>query len=262
MTDLETPEAPEVQDTPTEETPPETPVNETDTVEENADVDYFDEKFDPATLSDELRPGWKQIHGRYTQKFQELSEQRKELEENKLVLDALRSDDPEQQAAALRYLGYDIDDPEDGDDLEPDLDDEDNELAELRQQIHEMREWRESLTAQEQQAEYEQAIDAYCDEQLDDLKSSTGREFTDPEVRRLEKLAFASPNEDDLPDYKAAYEDLYGDFLPTQRTAWLETKRTDGQPGKGRAGTPQVDLSNDEERRAFMARAIESGASE
>jgi len=43
-------------------------------------ADPFDGKFNPDTLSPELRPGWDQLYADYTRKTQEVAEQRKQFE--------------------------------------------------------------------------------------------------------------------------------------------------------------------------------------
>src|SRR2546430_2455221 len=74
----------------------------------------FDEKFDPASLPDELRPAYNQMRADYTQKTQSLADQRREAEQYQQIVGALTSDDPEMRTAALTALGYDYSQPEIG----------------------------------------------------------------------------------------------------------------------------------------------------
>jgi hypothetical protein len=253
---------PPVEDQPTDQDTPEldsqTETTQPDQVSEPDEaVEIFSDTFDPATLDEALRPAYQQMRADYTKKTQSLSEQRKEIEESKRLLEFLQSDDPDEQRLALHALGYDVDLPDEED--APEYDAEDNELAELKAELAEIREWQQGQQEQSQQAEFSQALDAFVNEELDNLEKSTGRKFDDKELDLLAAVANATPDADDLPDFRAAYERLYGDFLPAQKKAWMDGKKPAPAPGKGTSGTPQVDLSDDDARIAQLARDIEAG---
>jgi len=77
------PEAPQPDQASEQPTPPEQPVAEEqpdDAFTGTSEDSFMGEGFNPDLLPDELQPGFKQLQGRWTQRMQEVAEQRKELE--------------------------------------------------------------------------------------------------------------------------------------------------------------------------------------
>jgi hypothetical protein len=257
----------DVQDQPTDESTPQAPETSVEDKADEPDIDLFDERFDPAQLDDALRPAYKQMQGRFTQRMQELAEERREVEENKQLLEFLRSDDDEERALALQALGYDLDSDADAvaDDLEDDYDEdyEDNELSGFKQKLAELEQWKqaqeqaftENLQQQEAQ-QYEDAVNEFLDESWVELKKETGRKFSKKAEITLEQLAAANLDEDGLPDLRAAYEILYGELLPEERETWVKSKDAPEVSTAGSSATQVPNLDDPKEREQYMTERI------
>lgn len=258
------PASDEERDTPFDESTPEAPEAVVETPEdkpsEPEQIDPFDERFDPATLDDALLPAYKQLRADYTRKTQALAEERRQIEEQSQLLDMLSSDDPEEQAAALDALGYEIpDDSPDWDEDDEDYSeydgaDEDNELAALRAELDEVRQRLASEDEEAEAAEFEEQMNSYLDERYEELKKRTGRDFDDEEFEALEALAFAFRDENDLPSYENAYERIYGTVLPKERSRWVQSKDTEQPVSRGGSSATQVpDLDTEKGRHEYAA---------
>lgn len=242
--DPESQEAPEPQDQPA----PETPAPE---LSDQADKpDIFSEKFDPASLPDELLPRYRQMTADYTQKTQSLAEQRKEIEQEQQLLQALRSNDPDLQAQALELLGLEFAQQEQ-EQQEEFEDPYESRLAALEQAL-------QSQAQQQQEEQFQAQMTDYLEQQLSSLEQSTGRQFDDEEVSAILAQAYVQPNQDGLPGVQQAFDHLYTKVLAKERQRWVQSKQS-GQPGQGESGSPTVDLKNDQSRRAELARVIQAG---
>lgn len=245
----------EERDTPEPEAPE---ADAPDTADEPENPEYFSETFDPATLSDELRPAYNQMRAAFTQKTQTVAEQRKEIEQEQALLDALRSDDPELQAAALAHLGLELEDDDDLDEFEDDLDDDDLPMTKA-----EFKAWQQQQTDQAQQVQqaeqFEEAVQSFTADSFVELEKATGREFNEEEIQTLHALSQSIPDERGLPNVAAAYEAIYANLLPQERQRWVTSKQSP-QPGSGQSGSPVVDLSNTQSRRAEMARIMDAAS--
>jgi hypothetical protein len=257
----------DVQDQPTDESTPQAPEAIAEDKADEPDIDLFDERFDPAQLDDALRPAYKQMQGRFTQRMQELAEERREVEENKQLLEFLRSDDDEERALALQALGYDLDEDAEAvaDDLEDDDEDyyEDNELSGFKQKLAELEQWKqaqeqaftESLQQQEAQ-QYEDAVNEFLDESWVELKKQIGRDdFSEEEELVLEQMAAANLDEDGLPDLGKAYT-LLSDVLAANRGKWVKSKDAPEVSTAGSSATQVPDLDDPKQRREYMENRI------
>lgn len=245
----------EIQDQPQDDSTPEAPEAAVEATPEDKaatpEPEMFSEHFDPATLDEALRPAYKQMQGRFTQRMQELAEKRQ-------LLAMLESDDPDEQVLGLHALGYDVDlgDEDDEDDGEYEYADEPegDELAALRQEVSDLREWREGLTQAEQQEQFETAVNEFLDESWAELKKDTGRDdFTEKEELLLEQIAAANLDDDGLPDLKAAYDLLYSDVLPDVRKRWVKSKDAPRVSRAGSSATQVPDLDTEKGRHEYMA---------
>ncbi len=214
---------------------------------------FFDEKFDPASLSDELRPAYNQLRGDYTQKTQALAEQRKEVEQEQQLLSALRSDDPDTQREALEFLGYEI--PQEAAQEEDDYVDP---FDELRAEVTALREARDADQQAQQTYQQEQQEINDLEKQFSALEQQTGREFSDDEVDMIAALSFSKRDDTGSPDVRGAYERLYSDFLTKQRSQWVGSKKAPKAP-QGQSGTETFDFSNSDARVQRMADMMEAG---
>jgi hypothetical protein len=257
----------DVQDQPTDESTPQAPEAIAEDKADEPDIDLFDERFDPAQLDDALRPAYKQMQGRFTQRMQELAEERREVEENKQLLEFLRSDDDEERALALQALGYDLDSDADAvaDDLEDDYDEdyEDNELSGFKQKLAELEQWKqaqeqaftENLQQQEAQ-QYEDAVNEFLDESWVELKKQIGRDdFSEEEELVLEQMAAANLDDDGLPDLGKAYT-LLSDVLAANRGKWVKSKDAPEVSTAGSSATQVPDLDDPKQRREYMENRI------
>jgi len=211
--------------------------------------EYFDEKFDPATLPDELRPALKQMRDAFSQKTQAIAQERQQLREAQELYDAIQ--DPEKAPDALRRFGYDFEDP---DDQEDDYDDDPQ--SELEQRLARLETQREAETSQAQQAQQKEAEVAFINAGLADLQQRTGRQdFSDEEFQALGLLSEKLRDSEGLPDVQAAYELIYTGVLPNERKRWVESKRSPQAPA-GRPGSQAPDLDDPRARQDYMAQRL------
>jgi hypothetical protein len=211
---------------------------------------YFEDKFDPATLPDEIREQYNEMRGDYTRKTQSLAEQRQEAEAMRSVLEDpeshaafIRSLPDEYQMAILKNAGYDVEDdgssememPEYEDPYEPRLSALENHLQERQQQ--------EQLQAQ-QEAETD-----YVANELEALSQQTGREFDDEEIEAVLALAVLNRDpETGAPDIKGAYEHLYSRVFATERKRYAQGKRPPHVQANGSSATEEIDTDSPDKR--------------
>lgn len=213
--------------------------------------EYFDEKFDPATLPEQLRPAYHQMRNAFTGKTQTIAQERQELRQAKEVYDALQ--DPEKRIEALQHLGI-IDDGAllEGDDLFGD--DPNTELTQRLEALEAERQL-ERQTAQE--AQVEQAKVAWTNHGLAELVEQTGREFSDDEIQAIGEMAQVMLDGEGLPDVRAAYERIYTRIVPAELERLKQSKDSDLPP----LGTPpsdDLDFDNPGTREDFLdARAAQ-----
>lgn len=216
----------------------------------SAEQDVFDEKFDPASLSDELLGEWKRLKGDYTRKTQSVAEERKQLREAQEVYEALQ--DPDKQADALRRLGIEL---EDDTDYEDDVEDP----YEARIAALEQRYQQSEQSAQQQQLE--QAEHAFVVDGLQKLQQKTGREFTDEEIDTLGHLSTALRDSEGFPDVDAAYERIYATVLPNERKRW-EGQKDAPQAPQGTPSSEVPDLDTPQGRAAHFKARLAQQATE
>lgn len=209
--------------------------------------EYFSDTFDPASLPDELRGGYKQMRDAFSQKTQTLAEERQQLREAQEVYEALQ--DPDKQADALRRLGIELED----DDYEDEVEDPyEARIAALEQRYQQSQE-----SAQQQQLE--QAEHAFVVDGLQKLQQKTGREFTDEELDTLGHLSTALRDTEGFPDVDAAYERIYATVLPNERKRW-EGQKDAPQAPQGSASSEVPDLDTPQGRAAHIAARLAKNA--
>jgi hypothetical protein len=184
----------------------------------------------------------KQLQGAYTNKTQELANERR-------LLDALQSDDPRLQTMALEALGYDLGGEDHGDDEF--VGEEDDFEAEDGFDPNE-----ERLSAVEQrlaQEEYENWLVS----QVDDAEQKLGRELSDEEQEAL--VALAEQYEDEYgPNFEKGFQ-TFKQLLNSAQKNLIDSKRTGRLPATGQAGSQKVDFKNDEERVKHFAALLDAG---
>jgi predicted nuclease with TOPRIM domain len=149
--------------------------------------------------------------------------------------------DPSAQREFLQSLGYEVEEPA------PGLADPNEDL---RQKLAELESWKESLTAEQAQAQQLKVLEQSVDEQftaIPDLNPSD-REWV--EDRALTRIP---PREDGMPDIQAAYQQLVerDNRLLSERAKRRKSAPAFAQGGK--EGTQAPDMGDDDTRRAYMA---------
>lgn len=228
--DVETPE--ETRDQSVDDEAPEADQPET------SSEDSFTESFNPDELPEEAREGYeaayKRLQADYTRKRQADSQRVRELEEAVTRLSqALPQDDDDED--------YDFDDDE--------YVDPEDRIARLEQVLAAREE-------QERAAQIAELEEEYVANQIDDLETRLGREFSDQEAEILFNLATSDRfrAEDGEPGIEAAYE-LYEQIQKDAREKYVSSKKAPRIP-TGRAAEEQYNLDTPEGRREYMAAAL------
>lgn len=210
--------------------------------------DHFSEKFDPASLPEELVPAYKQMQADYTRKTQEVAA----LRQPDAVADYLRTLRPEDQEAVLRSIGIELQaDEDDGDDdLYSDPDEE------LRRELEELKAWRAEQEQSRQDEEVETFLENSINDQIAALEEATGRELTEQEAQTIGEFAYDRARANgQVPDVKAAYERIYTELLPHERKRWVQSKKTPQAPN-GSSASHQPDLDDPEQRREYLLQRL------
>lgn len=169
---------------------------------------------------------YKALQPEYTRNQQRL----KELEDrNQWFEFYMGTEDPDTQRQALQHLGYDVPD-EEVEDVEPAgwTDDEDP-VAELRAQIAEERQWRQSIEEAAQAAAAEEFLNDHVQSEFQRLGIDKLPDFMQNHVKRLIPSAPGIPTppgapHDELPDVEA----IWNEFQQTQnemQKSWASVKR-------------------------------------
>jgi len=173
---------------------------------------------------------------------------------------ALTSNDPDTLRQAYEVLGIEVDDESERgyDDGFEEFTDEDDPVESLRAELNELREWRDSLTQQEQQAAETEFVTNWSHEQLDELG------VTDPETKQwIFERALSMPHlkpqpgmpTNWLPDLKSAHEQ-YRVWADNQMRTWAKTKQAPYVPSGGLPANEVPDPGHGHEAR--MSRAMQS----
>lgn len=204
--------------------PPTTP--EPASGEQGQEPEYFDEKFDPASLPEELRVGYKQMRDAFSKKTQTLAEERRALQE---------------QFEASQQGPQEEEEYDDNDEYE---DPYEQRLAAIEQALN-----AQHQTAQQhaqEEAEYNYIVDG-----LKGLQEKTGREFDPEELNALGLLSERLRDPQGKPDVDQAYELIYATVLPKERERWKQQKDSPQAPS-GSTPTEVPDLTTEQGRVAHM----------
>jgi hypothetical protein len=219
---------------------------EQEATETSAQPEPFSDKFDPASLPDELRPAYKQLQADYTRKTQTLAEQRREAETYKQWVEALRN--PETQAEALEALGLELAEQEPEEDDEEFVDPLEQRLAALEGYLAEQ--GQVQMTQAQQEAELD-----YLESEFEGLEKDIGRQLEEDEIQVIGQLANSRRSQEGLPDVRGSYEFLYNDFLPKRKQGWVSTKKAP-QVVSGQSATKVPDLDDRRSRQDYMAQKL------
>lgn len=241
---------------PTEEADNPTPENEApDTGQAEATGNETEadlESFDLSQVPEDADREWfesqvKNLRSDYTRKTQTLAEQRKQVQEERAFVEAVRDPSNPKHAEALEALGLEL--AGDDDDEPDDFDDEqpwsklEKEVAALKAERE-----REQMTAQEQ-ARAEQ-LENILVERIDEVQNAEGREFSDPELRFI--LNYET-GEDGLPDVQKGVEGLK-QYLADQKKSWANSKKNPPRgPGGGVPGSRELDITDSATRQNLAA---------
>lgn len=214
-----------------------------------APAEPFSDKFDPASLPQELLPAYKQLQGAATKKFQEAAA----LKSPDQLSQYFRSLSDQDQQAILEASGWAVGQQEQ-DDLESEFQLPPDPDEEYRGKVDEMLAWRDSLNQDQQVQQTEQMVTEDINSQLGTLAESTGRTFEPEEAQRLGEFAYNQALVNgEMPDVKAAYEVIYTELLPHERKRWVDTKSSIPQaPQPGSSASQETNMDDREERRQWI----------
>jgi len=239
-------EAPAEQDQPTPA--PEQPEKE---AQPESQEESFTDSYNPDDLPEEAREAYtaayKRLQADYTRKTQSVAEERQEAQQAQRIMQALG--DPNQAPEVLRALGYDLEDEEPDED---DYVDPDERIGRIEQ----------ALAEQQQNAQYAalvEAEEASIADQIEALEEQEGRQFDDQEIALLAQAAQANSGPNG-PDVRSAH-DVYSQAVAKRNEAYLQSKRAPKVPAGG-PGEAKVDLNDDNARREYMQRIMESEETE
>lgn len=198
---------------------------------------------------------YKDLQAEYTRSQQSY----KEAQEREQWYRALvTSEDPDTQRQAAEILGFDLPDAESDEEFEEFADPETDEIAQLRAELNEIREWRDSQGREAQQAMENEFVGEWAHAQFDEL----GIPREDEETRAwIFNQALSMPQlrpspgmpTSWLPDIKAATEQFVA-WRDQQVTNWAKTKRAPHVPAGGLPANEVPDSATGHDAR--MARAM------
>lgn len=220
--------------------------------------EFFSDQFDPDSLDEPLQQRYKQMHADYTRKTQQLAQQRQEVEQHQMLLQALQSDDPQLQAQALEALGLEFADDDEDPYGDPDLEEVDP-LDELHDEVARLKADREQELAARQQQQQVQQIEQHMDQQFADLAKREGRQLSEKEKLALSVLAgfvVDSTDASGLPDMNAAYEWLSG-LREEWRQGYVTSKQAPRVASSGQPGSPSFNFDDENERVSALASVLE-----
>lgn len=228
--------------------------------------EYFSENFDPSTLSENEQKAYASMRKAFTQKTQELAEQRKQTQWQQDLITDLQSDDPEAKSNALKWMaengllteeqtaqvfGWEFEQGEGEEQAETDP------TEQMRSEWEQFKAEREQAAQQAQQDALVARVDADAGEQLTKIAQDMGVKELPQRTQELlvSRALVAHVKPDGMLDVHAAFKELEEEWTERQR-GWASSKETTSiQPG-GEAATEVPDLANERDRRDHMAAQI------
>lgn len=172
-----------------------------------------------------------------------LAQENAELKAQAQLVEQLRSDDPADQRAALEALGYQVPDEEEVAPVyEPD--------PRLRQELDELKQWRESLTTEQQQEQHYSSYRESVDPQLTQLGVPEAFLESVADIAYNQLPAIQTP-QGPMPDVEGAVKQfkevtaMFAALPEVQQTAvegWRKGKKAPHMSPVGTAGTGQPNL--------------------
>lgn len=154
------------------------------------------------------------------------------------------SSDPDYQRQLMASWGYEVEDPSVGQQPDP--------TEDLRAQLAELSEWKQSLTAEQQEAAQLQKITSSVDEQF----RAVGASLDDATKEWITTRALnMDPREDGMPDIAGAHK-AFTDWETARMNAWQQTKRRAphiAPDGTAATQAPDLDKMNPTELAEWMA---------
>jgi hypothetical protein len=153
--------------------------------------------------------------------------------------------DEEGRKQLMAQWGYEVEDaPPEQEWVDPN--------QEVLQKLQELEDWKNQRTQAEQEAEQLQRLSANVDDQFRVAAPDIDKETREWVTTRALNM---DPREDGMPDIAGALE-AYGAWVEGQQKQWEEQRRKPRAPripSGGQEGTSAPDLSDREQRRAYMA---------
>lgn len=237
-----------------------------DTAQQTEAPDYFEDNFDPQTLHESARPAYEQMRKAFTQKTQDLAEQRKQTQWQQDLITDLQSEDPEAKSNALQWMaqngllteeqtaqvfGWEFEQGQD-DEEQPD------DVTQLKTEWEQFKAERKADAEKAAQEDFVARVDADAGEQLSKIAKTLGRELPQRTQELLVSRALvAHVKPDGMLDINSAFAELQQEWNESQR-GWASSKETTSiQPG-GEAATEVPDLDTSQARVDKMAAEIEA----
>lgn len=226
---------------------------------------YFDEKFDPETLPEELRARYGEMNRHFTQRLQAASEQVRAAETATSWLEALNNGET-QEAAMLRLgeiLGFKVEaiDDDAGESEEDETGEfDDADVTEFRDpRVDELLEKQERQEAQQEHEETERLVaelETKIETGVKELAKKQGIELNDDELELIfDEIAKYGPDENDEPQIDKAFKRITG--IATRAVEQFRNSKTDPSvptPPLSGASSPTPTVQPGD-RKARMARA-------
>lgn len=258
------PEAPSLEDQPINDDAPEAPELSDQPSGDEDSLPEFDYSGIPDDQRETVEGRIKGFQAKFTQAQQGLAETRREAEHNAQVLEALRSGNPDVRRALLGQLGLDeqavlgmfgYELPE-----QEEFDDPDDQL---RHEVQELRQERETEKQARDRETQEEAVTDYIAGELEALENKVGVEFDAEDHKVLDALSRQFPKDVGgrlVPDIEGAYALFSGATKRGNKRLLSGKENVPRRPGGGNAGSRTVDLSKEtpEQRRERMAGAVDA----
>lgn len=217
---------------------------------QGAEVDHFDEKFDPNTLPPELLPAYKQMQAGLTKKFQAHAEERQAFEaaqqsfaEQQQFLEAI-TQDPDLFQQIQDYLtGADTPDSDEF------VDPFEAKLAEIEQR-------QAAIEQREHQAQMQALTEQALTADLEEVTKLNGGELSPDELDLLGH--FVRPDQNGIPRIDVAAWQKQNAVFEARRQQWIGGKQAPtAPPSSGQPGSEKFDITNKESRVRHLAALLQ-----
>lgn len=126
----------------------------------------------------------------------------------------------------------------------------------IRAELDELKQWRDSTTTEQQQAQHIEWLDSVCEQQF----GSLGAQLSDQQEEWITNRAFSMPPKEmpdgsKVPDISGAYAE-YQALIDAEKQTWAKSKRAPHVSSAGKEGTQVPNLDNRQERLDWMSEQL------